>query len=481
MYLSSITSNSFRHTRFLPLPEASQLSYEQRLVSLLLKNPADRKSTQQIHSHLVTTSVLFHKSSAFNALLRSYSLGDFPQEAFLLFKQLNHNDGCNLSFFDSFTYSFLLKACANLCSIFTGCQLHELTLKLGFESHVHVQTALVNMYADCGFLVEATRVFDEMPQRNSVTWNVMITGLIKWGDLATAHCLFNQMPNRTIVSWTGIIDGYTRMNKPSRALELFRRMALEDGIQPSEITLLAIFPAISTLGNLKLCQCVHAYGEKKGFCTSDIRVANSLIDSYAKCGCMGSALKFFEELPNNKKNLVSWTSIITGLAMHGKGKKAVESFVRMENAGFKPNRITLLSVLNACSHGGLVDEGIRFFEKMVGEYQIPADIKHYGCVVDMLGRAGRLEEAEKMALEIPAEIVNDVIWRILLGACSFHGNVEMAERVTRKILEIEKEYGGDYVLMSNILTGAERFGDAENIRKLMEQRYAFKLPGQSLV
>lgn len=339
----------------------------------------------------------------------------------------------------------------------------------------------MNVYAVCHSLVEAMQVFYEMPERNTVTWNVMITGLTKWGELKVAHSLFDQMPTRTVVSWTGIIDGYTRMNRPNEALALFQRMVVGDCLEPTEITLLAVFPAISNLGALKICQSFHAYGEKKGFNASDLRVTNSLIDSYAKCGCIKSASRFFEEVSDQRKNLVSWTSIISGLAMHGLGKEALESFERMEQVGLRPNRVTFLSVLSACSHAGLVKEGLIFFNKMVNECELVPDIKHYGCLVDMLGRAGRLEEAEKMALEIPAEILNVVIWRTLLGACSFHGDAEMGERVTKKILEMDRAYGGDYVLMSNIFAGVGKFGDAERLRKTMDERNVFKVAGHSLV
>ncbi|KAK3197958.1 hypothetical protein Dsin_021373 [Dipteronia sinensis] len=155
--------------------------------------------------------------------------------------------------------------------------------------------------------------------------------------------------------------------------------------------------------------------------------------------------------------------------MHEMGKEAIGNFVRMERVGLKPNRVTYLSILNNCSHGGLV-EGFKFFYKMVKEGQVLPDIKHYGCLVDMLGRAERLEEAEKIASEVPSEITNDVIWRTLLGACSFYGNVEMGKRATRKILEMERGYGGGYMLMFNI------FGDAERLRKEMDERNALKVP-----
>ena len=340
---------------------------------------------------------------------------------------------------------------------------------------------MLHVYAVCGALPEAKQVFDEMSERNSVTWNVLISGLVKWGELDLARSLFDEMPMPTVVSWTTIIDGYTRMNQPNQALALFRSMFIDEGINPTEITLLAIFPTISNLGALEICQLVHTYGEKSGLNALDIRIRNSLLDTYAKCGCIESASRVFGEIAAKIRNLVSWTSIISAFAMHGMAKEALANFERMQKELVKPNRITFLSVLNACSHGGLVEEGLEFFRKMVNEYQISPDVKHYGCLIDMLGRAGRLDEAEKMALEIPNEVVNVVIWRTLLGACSFHGNVEMGARVIRKTLEMERKYGGDYVLLSNIFAGVGRYSDAERVRRLMDERNASKVAGLSFV
>ncbi|PSR84900.1 Pentatricopeptide repeat-containing protein [Actinidia chinensis var. chinensis] len=445
------------------------------LLALVLKNISSRQAIQQIHAQLITTA--FPSIALWSSLLRHYSLGSFPEESLLIFKhlQLQHSP----LFFDSYAYSFLIKACANLGFSQLGSQLHSLTVKAGFEFHVYVQTALLNMYAVCGSLGEAHQVFDEMPDRNLVTWNALITGLMKWGEIGLARALFDRMPSQNVVSWTGIIDGYARLNQYHEALFLFRRMAVEKGIKPTEVTILAILPAIWNTGCLESCQLVHPFGEKSGFIESDIRVANSLIDTYAKCGCIESAAKVFEGIGCEKRNLVSWTSIISGFAMHGMGKQAANSFKRMEDECLKPNRVTFLSILNACSHGGLVEEGLVFFRKMVNECQVEPDIKHYGCLVDMLGRAGTLEEAEKIALQIPNEIENVVIWRTLLGACSFHGNIQMGERVMRKILDMEKRYGGDYVLLSNIFAGFGRFEDAERVRRLMDESNAPKVPGLS--
>ncbi|KAL3632412.1 hypothetical protein CASFOL_025396 [Castilleja foliolosa] len=455
--------------------------YYRHFLSLLHKHQNCIHALRQIHSHFLVLNIDHIPALAlWNSILKHYSLGPSPQDAIFLFNYLRTKP--NPISFDSFTYSYLIKACANTKRPDPGNQIHCLSTKAGFHDHVHVQTALVNMYLDCGRLVYANKVFDEMPERNLVTWNVLITGFIKWGEIKFARAVFDVMPERNVVSWTGLIDGYTRMNLFREALSLFREMFVYKDIKPTEVTLLAIFPSIWNIGCLEFCQMVHAYGEKTGLNKMDVRVKNCLVDAYSKSGCIESARRAFLEIDDSSRNLVSWTSIISGFAMHGMAIEASEFYARMESKGVRPNAITFLSVLNACSHGGLVDEGIGYFEKMVDGCGIKPGIKHYGALIDMLGRAGRLEEAERIALGVPGNIGDSVVvWRTLLGACSLYGDVELGERVTRRIMEMEREYGGDYVLMSNILCGAGRFEDSERARRMMDEMKACKVPGVTLV
>ncbi|RZC83348.1 hypothetical protein C5167_046136 [Papaver somniferum] len=300
------------------------------------------------------------------------------------------------------------------------------------------------------------------------------------GDINLARSIFDDMPCKNIVSWTGIIDGYVRSNRHTEALTLFRQLTLIEGILPTEVTVLTILTSVWKTGSFDLLQSLHAYLVKTGFILSDVRVTNSLIDTYVECGSIDYGFEVFQEVPTKRKNLITWTTIISGLAMHGKAKEAVNHFQEMEKQGLKPHRVTFLSVMNACSHGGLIEQGREFFEKMINLYRINPDTKHYGCMVDMFGRVGMLEEAEKMAMEIPTEMINVIIWRTLLGACSYHGNAEMSERVMKKIFELEKDYSGDYVLLSNTFSGAGRFDDAKMIRKIMDERNVVKVPGLSL-
>ncbi|KAK2432992.1 pentatricopeptide repeat-containing protein, mitochondrial [Trifolium repens] len=384
--LPTISHETIHHHNQQPKPK-----HPQHFLSLLLNNSSNNQSLQQLHSQIITSSLFhhypFHNNSTslllFNNLIRSYSLSPFPHQALQFFSYTLNSLTHPLSL-DSFTLTFVSHTCANLNSTHFGFHLHCVVFKLGFHSHVFVQTGLLHMYSSWGLLVSAAQVFGEMPERNVVSWNVFISGLIKWGQLEFARSVFDKMVVRSVVSWTLVIDGY-----------------------------------------IKMCQSVHGYVEKRGFNAVDIRIVNALIDLYAKCGCIESASRFFWEMPDWRKNLVSWNSVISGYAIFGMVAEAVETFEKMEKAGVRPNHVAFLSVLSACSHGGLVEEGLEFFGKMVNDYGLMPDVKHYGCVIDMLGRAGRLEEAEKVALQVPREVANDVIWRTLLGACSVHDNVEI--------------------------------------------------------
>ncbi|KAF3784157.1 Pentatricopeptide repeat-containing protein [Nymphaea thermarum] len=450
-------------------------NHRQTIFRLLQRNCKGRSDgvIKQLHCRLVVEGEDGFCFPHWNALLRLYSQGQCPHESFAVFREIR-DKGANG---DSFTYAFLLKACADAEAADGGMQVHGHTIQLGFESHLYVQTTLVNMYASCSVgcsLYYARQVFDEMSIRSVVTWNALIAGLTKWGEVDAARLLFDEMPERNVVSWTSMIDGYTRRNQLREALLLFRRMLMQC-IKPTEITVLTILPAIAGLGALELERQVHASGKKQGF-TTDVRVSNALLDAYSKCGSIVDALHVFEEM--TEKNLVSYTSMISAFAAHGLAEKALEQFNDMQQKGVKPNDVTFLSVLNACSHGGLLEEGRLFFASMVYGHGIAPGMKHYSCMIDLLGRAGLLEEAEKLILDMPMK-ANAVVWRTLLGACNVHGNVELGRRVLCRILELEKEYGGDYVLLSNIYSAAGRWDDAWNVRSLLDERRAFKTPGRS--
>ncbi|KAK8955517.1 Pentatricopeptide repeat-containing protein [Platanthera guangdongensis] len=456
--------------------------HERYLISLLRHHHLRRPSLQ-LHSHLVTSALHRHHVSRrgillWNTLIYRYSLGSFPFESLQIYQHMLSFCTSDLPT-DSFTFSFLIKACSSSASSpsAAGLQLHSLVLKNGFAFHIYVHTALLGMYSARGAISDACKAFNEIPAKNSVSWNAMVTGLAKWGEMEMAKSLFVRMPNPNVISWTGLIDGYTRVRNSEKALSLFRGMATH-GICPSEITVLAVIPAIFHLGGLDMGETLHAYCVKFGFDLLDVRVENSLIDMYARCGSVENAVLKFEEM-RERRNLVSWTSILTCFGMHGMAEEAVLIFERMGRENMKPNRVTFLSLLSACSHSGLVEEGVRFFRLMVDEHGVEPETKHYSCLIDMLGRTGRLAEAEEMIGRMPVE-VNVIVWRTLLGCCSKHGEVEMAWRVMRRIMELERGYGGDYVVLSNLLTEVGRFGEAETVRRFLDENNAVKATGLSL-
>ncbi|KAG0468127.1 hypothetical protein HPP92_017455 [Vanilla planifolia] len=455
------------------------LNDETHLLSLLQQHPSRRPSLQ-IHAHLITSGLHRYRMSRsgmllWNTLICRYSLECFPSDALHVYQYMLFFCAADLPT-DSFTFSFLIKACGVSSLSTTGEQLHSLVLKNGHAFGVYVDTALVDMYSSFGALADARKVFDEMPERNLVSWNVMITGFTKWGEMESARLLFERMPNRNVISWTGLIEGYTQVKKPEEALSLFRRMAKD--IQPSEITVLAVVPAISDLVALRKGETLHAYCIKEGLDSRDVRVENSLIDMYAKCGSVKNSLQVFDGM-GKRTNLVSWNSVISGFASNGMAEKAVGFFQRMEREKITPNHVTFLNLLSACNHGGLVEEGIRLFASMVHTYHILPETKHYGCFIDMLGRAGKLEDAEEVIAGMPV-VANAVVWRTLLGCCSKHGEVEIGEKAMRRIMELEEGQGGDYAILSNMLIEVGRFADAENARNLLSETNVAKIPGLSL-
>ncbi|XP_078438634.1 pentatricopeptide repeat-containing protein At1g09220, mitochondrial-like [Wolffia australiana] len=409
----------------------------EQLVHLLARHPR-RSAAAQVHAHLLTSGA--HRRlpagaalALWKPILRLYSLGPSPEEALLLLlsqKPLLSASG------DSFTFSFLIKSCANLRRPAAGRHLHAAALARGFSPGVYLQTALLNMYASCGLLPDAAQVFDEMPHRNTVSFNAMIAALASSGRLPGARALFSTMPAPNIISWTCLIDGYTRGGQPGEALALFKRMPAA-GIPPTAVTILAVAPAIN---GLDLAASVHGVSARRGLLC--LRVLNCLIDAYAKAGAAGSAAGVFEEVFNSgRESVVTWTSLVA-------------------------------------AHGGLVEEGLGLLGSMA-RFGVEPGEKHYGCVVDLLGRAGRLEEAERVALAVPG---SSLVWRTLLNCCCLQGEAGMGERALKKVVELERElHSLDFVVMSNVLTRAGRLGDAERVRMVVNRRRLPKIPGRSLV
>ena len=347
----------------------------------------------------------------------------------------------------------------------------------GAKGDVVAWSALTAGYARRGDLEAARRLFDEMPVRDLVSWNVMITGYAKRGDMESARRLFDEVPKRDVVTWNAMIAGYVLGGANEKALELFEEMG-RIGECPDEVTMLSLLSACADLGDLENGEKIH--GKILEMSSGDIStlLGNALVDMYAKCGSIGKALEVFRLIRD--KDVASWNSIIGGLAFHGHAEESIDLFREMQGTKICPNEITLVGVLAACSHAGKVDEGHQYFDLMRSKYKIEPNIKHFGCMVDMLGRAGLLKEAFDFIASMKIE-PSAIIWRTLLGACKVHGDVELAKRANEELLRMRRDQSGDYVLMSNIHALRGEWEGAERVRKLMDDSGVRKNPGSSFV
>lgn len=352
---------------------------------------------------------------------------------------------------DALTCSFFLKACARALARIESLQIHARVLKCGFDADILLQTTLLDAYAKCGDLDNACKLFDEMSKRDIACWNALISGLAQG-------------------------------NRPYEALKLFDRMS--EGsyggrgvMMPNEITVLGALSACSQLGAIREGDKVYDYVRKNNL-DENVIVCNAVIDMYAKCGMVEKAHSVFEGM-RCSRSVITWNTMIMGFAMDGNGMKAMELFSRMTGGrlGPKADEVTFLAALCACNHAGMVDEGVQLFELME-KHGVSKNMKHYGSVVDLLGRAGRLDEAYKIAesMHMPPDAV---LWQTLLGASKTYGNVEMAEKASRKLVEMGSSACGDFVLLSNVYAAHERWNDVGRVRDAMKNREVKKVPGIS--
>ncbi|GER34028.1 pentatricopeptide (PPR) repeat-containing protein [Striga asiatica] len=473
---------------------------------------------------------------------------------------------------NSFTFTFLLSCFESLHKSECGRVVHGHVLKVGFASSLFVANALLNYHAKCGGsnlgfvrmvfdemperdvvswntmiracmshgemdmafglfesmpeknlvtwnsvvsglakvgnMESANKVFQRMPERNSVSWNAMLSGYIKSNDLKSAREIFDLMPEKSVVSWTAMVSGYAlsgdlqsaktifglmpvknvvswntmisgcvNIRMFGEALECFHRMLTDGKCRPDQTTLISTLSACTHLNSLVHGKWVESYITKNKFELS-VSLGNALIDMFAKCGDLENAKIIFDKM--TEKCVITWTTMISGMAVNGLCLEALKLFDKMCSEGVKPDDVVFIAALSACTHGGLVEQGKRIFDKMVHEFGIEPRIEHYGCMVDILGRAGRIEEGitfmESMHLE-----TNPVIWATLLSACRFHGNEELSEALIGKILKQEPNNPSYLKLITNLSASAGRIQDALNFRVASRDEQAEKVPGCSSI
>ena len=374
------------------------------------------------------------------------------------------------------TFMSVLRACSIDGALDQGRKLHAEISKMGLEFDSSLQTAIFNMYANCGSILEAEQVFSKMADKNVVAWTSLLSMYIKSRDLSLAGKVFSAMPTRNTVSWNLMIAGYAQNGDISKALELLTSMKAE-GFQPDRVTLITILEACGAFAALEMGTLIHAEAVILGL-ESDTVVATALIGMYSKCGQVAQARTVFDKL--SSRDIVSWNAMISGYGQHGDGMEAVAIFERMLKENVMPNDVTFTAVISACSRRGLVQEGCEFFRMLQEDYSMQPRKEHYGSMVDLLGRAGQLKEAEEFIQNMPCE--PDIsVWHALLSACKSHNNVELAEWAAHHVLELEPFNASVYVTLSNIYAQAGRWDDSTKIRNVMEDRGLKKDRGESSI
>ncbi|KAI4301924.1 hypothetical protein L6164_035159 [Bauhinia variegata] len=376
---------------------------------------------------------------------------------------------------DEFTMLGLLMSCGQLGYARLAKSVHAWIQRRNCigSSNLILCNALLDMYLKSKELDLAQKAFHLLVEKDTVSWNTMIAGCVKVGELELAHKFFDEMPIRDLVSWNSLIAAYAQNGHYSTVVNLINSMVASN-IRPDSVTILSLICAAAEVGVLNEGKLVHGRIIRMK-AKIDAFVGSALIDMYCKCGSIDSALMIFRAL--SEKDTIVWTTMITGFALHGFGSRALEIFADMQKV-VMPNEVTFLATLTACSHSGLVDEGIKIFHYMKEIFGIEPKLEHYGCLVDLLGRSGRLAEAKDVIDKMPIKPSRS-IWGATLSACRAHGNVELAEMASRELLNLEADKEGGYILLSNVYAACGKWNCSDQIREIMESRGLRKTVGRS--
>ncbi|KZV42009.1 pentatricopeptide repeat-containing protein mitochondrial [Dorcoceras hygrometricum] len=410
---------------------------------------------------------------SWNSLINGYVKSGYAKKALNMYRKMKKLGNINP---DEITMIGVITACSQLDDLKLGREFHLYIREKGLNMSAPLANALMDMYVKCGVFEEAKAVFERMEDKTIVSWTTMVVGYAKSGCLDVARRLFNEMPEKDVVPWNAMIGAYVQAQRGKEALSLFHEMQSMN-VNPDEVTMVCCLSACAQLGALDVGVWIHRYIEKHNL-SLNVVLGTALVDMYAKCGNLAKALQVFVELPG--RNALTYTAMICGIALHGDAQDALSCFQHMIDAGLMPDEITFLGVLSACCHGGLVEEGHKIFSQMTSKYKVPPKIKHYSCMVDLLGRAGLLEEAMELLESMPVE-ADAVTWGAMFFACRIHKHVELGERAAMKLLELDPTDGGTYVLSSNMYAESNMWHKAREARKMMRERGVDKTPGCSSI
>lgn len=351
----------------------------------------------------------------------------YCKEALHLFQEMH----CQCAKPSKITFVTILHACCSLEVFKYGKIIHDCIQYRGIETDMIVSNALLNMYLKCDTLEDAENLFFKMPQKDEITWTVMIAA-------------------------------YAQADQGEEARFLFQEMH-QMGIKPDKFTFCSVLDACGSLSALVEGNLIYSYIVESGI-ELDVVIGNALISMYGKCGTVEDACKVFVKMP--EQDGVSWSAVTAAYSHHGCGKGAAQLFWEMQLEGLKPSKVMFINVLSACSHAGLIDEGCQYFISMIQDYGITPMVEHYMCMVDLMGRAGCMREAEALVEKVPLQ-PSEVLWNTLLGACRIHGHVDIGQRAAESVLELDPHHEAGYVVLSNMYAAAGRWLEAAMVRKAM--------------
>lgn len=415
----------------------------------------------------------FNKASELSVVSATAIIGRFVRwschrEAVYLFsRMLASNIRPN-----EFTFGTLVRSSIAQKDIRIGKQLHACATKVGLHKNVFVGSALVDLYSKLSVIEDACKAFEDTRVPNVVSYTTLICGYLKKNRIEDAHHLFRLMPQRNIVSWNAMIGGYSQTGHNEEALNLFVEL-LREGLIPNQSTFPCAITAAANVAALGIGRSFHACAVKF-LGKPDVFVGNSLVSFYAKCGSMESSLLVFNKL--RERTTVSWNAMICGYAQNGRGHEAIGFFEKMQESGCQPNDVTVLGLLWACNHAGLVNEGYSYFNRLRRENPSLLKSEHYACMVDLLSRSGRFREAEEFIHDLPFQ-AGVGFWKALLGGCMIHSNAELGELAARKILALDPEDVSSYVMLSNAHSAAGRWQNVSEVRRQMKEKGLKRVAG----
>ncbi|KAK9066491.1 hypothetical protein SSX86_013814 [Deinandra increscens subsp. villosa] len=489
-FFSFTTSHSFCSSRLNPRPKTLNHLLNHRPPLFQVLQVHAQVITQSLSSHSLLIDSLIHcylstnsLTSArtlfdqypdyppsillWNLIIRSYSKLQNSREPINLFRQLNALEQHDpLVVPDNYTFTFLITSCTHQSSELHGMIIHGIVIKTGRLCNLYVGNSLINLYAVFDFLDDACKVFDEMPERDVFSWTSLLGGHTKHGDMARASEIFAMMPTRNMVSWTVIISGFLDHHRYTDALIYYHDMlrGSHDSLKPNEAVLVCALSACASLEALDQGKLIHAYIIKNGF-TDKSNISTALIDMYSKCGVINDANRVFYNI--SQPDVCNYTSMISGFSDHGLGSIALRVFHQMIGENVTPNEVTLLGVLKGCSHSGLVEEGSLIFYNMDRCWNIGPKVEHYGCFVDLLGRAGYLKLALGIVIKMPLDS-DIVIWRAMLSACRIYKDASLADNIVAYVEQgYLSQFNGNEVLLSNLYASLSKWERVDEMRKVM--------------